>query len=121
MGCAFMAVGCGGGAASPALTADGSTLDVTGTWTGSALDGASKSHPVTMVVTQTGTNVTGMGTFDAKVTTILGSLSGKAWTGSLADGANQFASYSFTVEGDAADGTATSLKDGTSATIHLTR
>jgi hypothetical protein len=122
-GCAALVIaGCGGGgAAAPATSPDGSALDVTGSWTGSAVDGSGNTHPVTMVVTQTGTDVAGMGTFDAKTTTILGKLNGKVWTGSLADGANQFASYSFTVEGDTANGTGTSLKDGTSAAIHLTR
>jgi hypothetical protein len=120
MGFALVLVGCGG-AASPATTGDGGALDVTGTWSGNATDSAGKAHPMTMVVTQTGTTVAGTGTFDAKATTITGTVSGTMWTGTLADGAAQFATYSYTVSGNAANGTGTSSKDGTSAAIKLTR
>jgi hypothetical protein len=108
----------GGGAASGT---EGGAGDVTGTWSGTATDTTGGAHPMTMVVTQTGADVTGTGTFDTKTTTITGNVSGTAWTGTLADGAAQFATYSYTVAGNAANGTGTAAKDGSSATIMLTR
>jgi hypothetical protein len=121
MGCAALVlVGCGG-TSSPATTADGGAIDVTGSWNGMATDSKGGIHPMTMVVTQTGSAVAGTGTFDAKTTTITGSVSGAIWSGMLADGANKLATYSLTVAGNAVNGTGTAASDGSSATLKLTR
>lgn len=122
MGLGLVLVGCG--SSSQETTADagakGGAIDVTGSWNGTATDSKSGIHPMTMVVVQRGTDVTGTGTFDTKTTTISGTVSGSIWTGMLVDGAKKLASYSLTVVANAADGTGTAA-DGSAATLKLTR
>src|SRR5450432_3276341 len=112
MGCAALfGVGCGGASGGGAAAA----VDVTGTWTGAATDASGGTHPTTLVVTQDVAAVTGDGMFDTKVITVTGTVSGKVWSGTFADGANKFATYKFTVEGDTATGTGIAASDGMSA------
>jgi hypothetical protein len=96
-------------------------VDVTGAWTGAATDVAGGVHPMALVVTQQGTSVTGAGSFDTKVISVTGSVSANIWSGTLADGANQLASYHLTVQGNAATGSGIAASDGSTAAISLTR
>jgi hypothetical protein len=103
--------GCGGGQSDAPPS-----VDVTGTWNGTASADNGNKAVVVINAIQTAASVTGTGTFDGLPVNVTGKVSDNKWAGELSADFGTV-TYHLTVSGDTASGSGSSGTDSGSVTL----